>query len=122
MVSQSTKSLRTPKLDVPRITVFDLWYTAHQERGVDFTFAALEGDTHDDWLMRNMALVAYGVVHGRGRMSGKGIRAGQLIDSEGPYGVSVAFDNQKQTLRVALFITEDEDGNHREQGTADQDT
>ena len=121
-MSQSTKSLRTPKLDVPRITVFDLWYTAHQERGVDFTFAALEGDTHDDWLMRNMALVVYGVVYGRGLMKGSVRYAGQLVDSEGPYGIRVAFNNNRQTLRVALFLMEDEDGNHREQGTADQDT
>ena len=114
------KSPRTPEPDVPRITVCDLWYAAHQERGVDFTFEALEGNTHDDWLMKNMALVAYGVVHGLGRMSGKGIRAGQLIDSEGPYGISVAFNNQRQTIRVVLFLMEEDNGNSGQQSPANQ--
>ena len=111
MANQFTKSQRIPKLEVPRITVFDLWYTAHQERGVEFTYAHLYGDPPDDWLMQNMALVVNGVVHGSGRMSGKEGTAGQLIDSEGPYGISVAFNNQKQTLRVVLFL-KDDDGNN----------
>ena len=112
MVNLNTESQRTHKLDAPRLTICDLWYAAHQERGVDFTFDRLYGDPPDDWLMKNMALVAHGVVHGNGRMSGKGVHAGQLVDKEGPYGVSVAFNNNKQTLRVMLFLTEEGDGNN----------
>ena len=111
MANLNTKSPRIPELDAPRITIFDLWYAAHQERGVEFDYSAIEGDVHDDWLMKNMALVVNGVVHGSGRMSGKEGTAGQLIDSEGPYGISVAFNNQKQTLRVVLFL-KDDDGNN----------
>ncbi|CAB4241155.1 hypothetical protein UFOVP228_7 [uncultured Caudovirales phage] len=117
----ATKSPRTPNLDVPRITVCDLWYAVHKEHGVEFSYSALQGDTSDDWLMKNMALVAHGVVHGNGRMSAQGPRAGQMVDREGPYGISVAFNNNKQTLNVSLFLEED-DGHHREQSTADQDT
>lgn len=117
----ATKSPRTHNLDVPRITICDLWYAAYKERGVEFDYSALQGDTSDDWLMKNMALVAYGVVHGSGRMSAQGPRVGQMVDSEGPYGICVAFNNNKQTLNVALFL-KDEDGNHREQSASDQDT
>ena len=108
-VSPVTRS--APKQDAPTITILDLWYAAYKDRCVEFDYSAVNGDTHDDWLMRNMALVAYRVVHGVGVFKRVGPRAGQLVHSEGPYGISVAFNNQRQVLLVALFLKEDDGDN-----------
>ena len=71
--------------------------------------------------MKNMALVVSGVVHGTGRMQGHGRHAGNIVDGEGPYGISVAFHSSKQTLRVTIFLKDDYADN-REQSATDTDT
>ena len=114
----ATKSPKT--LNVPRITIFDLWYAAHQERSVDLTYEHLYGEPPDDWLMKNMTSVVHGIVHGTGHLIGGGARAGQMVGFEGPYGLSVAFDNNKQMLRIALFL-KDEDEYSRKQSASNQD-
>ena len=51
--------------DEPPIQILlDLWYTAHGERGVYFTYEALQDGVFDDWLMRYMALVALRILRG----------------------------------------------------------
>lgn len=105
--------------DVPTITVLDLWYTAHGERRVNFSYADIIGEQiHDDWLMQNMALVAKAVFQ-TGQMPGKGKFIGQLVQYHGPYGIAVAFKNNTQMLDVGVFLKDDDNGSTDDNTQAD---
>ena len=109
--------------DVPTITFLDLWYAAKERSRITFGYSAVIEDgliPDSDWLMQNMALVARGVFQS-GEMPGKGKFIGQLVQRFDPYGVSVSFDNQTQTIKVGVFLWEEvygsTDGNSQADGT-----
>lgn len=97
----------------PLLTLLDLWYTAHGERGVYFTWESLEDMLFDDWLMQNMALVANRVIRSK-KAKGAGV---QVVEHVAPYGLSVYLDRRTHKVRVVVFM-ENRDGNCREQGVA----
>lgn len=97
-----TKSLSISDVEdaPPLLTLLDLWYTAHGERGVYYTWESLEDMLFDDWLMQNMALVVQRILRSK---TAKGVGM-QLIESVSPYKISVYLDANKHTVRVVVFM------------------
>jgi hypothetical protein len=62
----------------------------------------LEDNSHDDWLMRNMALVASGILRRDGQLIGRGEDRGQMRALRECFVVNAMFDNLTQDIKVRI--------------------